>query len=157
MNSKTERMVREFIWLNHGHGILPLYGDDGELQCSKCMIDFKRMPLDELLEKVERIRIKEVFESQDDSLPLWFGLSRASWLTLPRVLMQAMPKSWQRRMANLLFEYDEAFPYQPDIGTRVQITKNGKLIKTPEWLLNYRCPDQNMINSLRKQQGTAVG
>ena len=30
----------------------------------------------------------------------WFGLSYASFLTLPRVLMEAMPEEWQRKMTN---------------------------------------------------------
>jgi len=68
------------------------------------------------------------------ALQCWFNLSYASFLTLPRVLMEAMPVEWQNRMVALLNEYAEAFPNQPDIGTRVQVTDlSGKLIKTPEW------------------------
>ena len=52
-------------------------------------------------------------------------------------------------MASLLEEYDETFPNQPDIGTRVQITENGKLIKTPGWLINYRHPDYKEIEKLK--------
>lgn len=33
-------VLRRLLWLNHG--CVDLYGDDGEMQCSKCMIDFKR-------------------------------------------------------------------------------------------------------------------
>jgi hypothetical protein len=80
----------------------------------------------------------------------WFGLSYAGWLTMPRVLMHAMPDDWQARMAALLAEYDEAFPNQPDLGTRVQVTHNGRLTKAPEWLLQYRHPDQEAINELRR-------
>ena len=42
------------------------------------------------------------------------------------------------------------FPNQPDIGTRVQITKGGKVIKTPKWLINYRYPDKVKIDKLRR-------
>lgn len=84
-----------------------------------------------------------------DDLQCWFGLSYASWLTMPRVLMEAMPEQWQSQMAELLYQYDSAFPNQPDIGTRVQITKDGKLIKTPSWLINYRRPERDKINELR--------
>lgn len=31
----------------------------------------------------------------ENALWLWFGLSRASWLTLPRVLMHEMPDEWR--------------------------------------------------------------
>jgi hypothetical protein len=56
-------------------------------------------------------------------------------------------------MAVLLKEYDEAFPNQPDIGSRVQITDaSGKLIKTPDWLINYRHPDRETIDSLRREE-----
>ncbi len=87
-----------------------------------------------------------------EDLSLYFGLSYASWLTLPRVLMEAMPDKWQKQMANLLFEYDDAMVNQPDIGTRVQITKRGKLAKTPEWLINYRRPHMVMINKVMGKQ-----
>ena len=79
----------------------------------------------------------------------WFGLSRASFLVLPRVLMHEMPEEWQDRMVVLLDEYDETFPNQPDIGTRVQITRKGKLIKTPDWLVNYRHPNKKVIHLLK--------
>ena len=85
-----------------------------------------------------------------DELWLWFGLSRASWLTLPRVLMHAMPDEWQGKMAALLSEYDRTFPNQPDMGARVQVTTvGGKLTKTPDWLLEYRHPDNAKIDELR--------
>lgn len=80
----------------------------------------------------------------------WFCLSRASFLTLPRVLMHEMPDEWQGKMTALLEEYEAAFPNQPDIGTRVQITENGKLVKTPDWILNYRHPQKSDIARLRE-------
>lgn len=88
----------------------------------------------------------------DTNLWGWFGLSYASWLTLPRVLMHNMPSSWQDKMAELLSEYDEKYNYfhRLEIATRVQITKKGKLIKTPEWLINYRRPDMETIDKLVK-------
>jgi hypothetical protein len=84
------------------------------------------------------------------ALQCWFGLSYASYLTLPRVLMEAMPFEWQDDIAALLNQYYEAFPNMPDIGTRVQITDGaGHLIKTPRWLINYRRPDRAAIAKLR--------
>jgi hypothetical protein len=85
-----------------------------------------------------------------EDLSCWFGLSYASFLVLPRVMMEAMPDEWQRKMAVLLNEYDNEFSNQPDIGTRVQITKDGKLIKTPDWMINYRHPDYEAINRIRR-------
>ena len=80
----------------------------------------------------------------------WFSLSRASFLVLPRVLMHEMPEEWQDNMVKLLDEYDETFTNQPNIGTTVRITKNGKVIKTPEWLVNYRHPDRHKIEELKQ-------
>ncbi len=83
----------------------------------------------------------------------WFGIDRASFLTLPRVLMHEMPDNWQAKMAKLLEEYDDAFPgiYGDGVShPTVQARKNGRLIRWPEWLLNYRYPDKETIDQLRK-------
>lgn len=82
----------------------------------------------------------------------WFGLSRASFLTLPRVLMHEMPDDWQGKMAALLKEYNDYYPNQPEIGTRVQATKGGRMIKWPEWALNYRHPDFEEIEAMKQRQ-----
>lgn len=79
----------------------------------------------------------------------WFGLSYASWLTVPRVLLHEMPIEWQNKLADLLYEYDEVFTSRPDIQTRVQAVCNGKITKFPEWLLNYRHPVQSEIDKLK--------
>ena len=49
----------------------------------------------------------------------------------------------------LLIEYDQTFPNLFDLGTRVQITRKGKLIQTPEWIINYRRPDLEKIGELK--------
>ena len=92
--------------------------------------------------------MSEVYKDGLNSLWLWFGLSRASWLTLPRVMMHEMPDEWQKQMAVLLDEYDKTFQNQPDLGTRVQVTSKGKMVKTPGWL-NYRHPDSEYLNKFR--------
>lgn len=106
--------------------------------------------------------LAEVSKKQDDTtydhrtdLTAYFGLSYATWLTLPRVLMEAMPKHWKEAMANLLNQYDDAYPNQPELGTTVRVTVGGKLVDTPEWLLNYRHPDHAMINLLRREPAKA--
>lgn len=87
----------------------------------------------------------------------WFSLSYASFLTLPRILMHAMPDDWQKRMAILLEEYNDAFPNQPDLETRVQCVRKNKLSKFPEWMLNYRRPDYSEIDKIRdKDPGRPV-
>jgi hypothetical protein len=86
-----------------------------------------------------------------DALWGWFGLSYASFLTLPRVLMHEMHDEWQADMARLLHEYYAAFPNQPPVSTVVNIKRrrNNRFMKTPEWLVNYRHPDREMIARLR--------
>ncbi|WP_337056336.1 hypothetical protein [Pseudomonas sp. USHLN015] len=83
-------------------------------------------------------------------LQCWFGLDRASWCTIPRVLMEAMPEEWQRRAAILLHEYSEAFPGGSKLPTPyVQARVDGKITKWPSWINNYRHPDRASIESLR--------
>ncbi len=41
-----EKILRRLLWLRHGCPFSALYGADGEMQCSSCDIDFKRMPPD---------------------------------------------------------------------------------------------------------------
>ncbi len=49
--------LRKLLWLHHGHGVY-LYGDDGEMQCSSCMIDFKRDPINKIEQEFERQAIE---------------------------------------------------------------------------------------------------
>ena len=86
-----------------------------------------------------------------DKLWLYFGLGRASWLTLPRVLMHQMSDEWQGKMAVLLDEYDEQWDFsEVPLGTRVQVTEDGKLVGTPSWLINYRFPQFDKIENIRR-------
>jgi hypothetical protein len=41
--------LRKLLWLRHGCEPGALYGDDGEMQCGKCLVDFKRMTPDQML------------------------------------------------------------------------------------------------------------
>lgn len=38
--AEIEHKYRQALWLRHGH--TALYGDDGEMQCAECHLDFKR-------------------------------------------------------------------------------------------------------------------
>lgn len=83
-----------------------------------------------------------------DALWQWFGLGRASWLTLPRVLMHEMPDEWQGRMAQLLSEMEAAFPHAPELDTMVSLRQAGKFKAAPDWLA-YRHPDADTIARFR--------
>jgi len=43
---------RETLWLRHGHE--GLYGDDGEMQCGICLVDFKRATSQEIIDGLRR-------------------------------------------------------------------------------------------------------
>ena len=55
--------LRKLVWLLHGDGITHLYGDDGEMQCTRCMIDFKRMSVDEIEKRLTRRNIERLTEA----------------------------------------------------------------------------------------------
>lgn len=40
--SESELILRELLWRHHGCDGPALYGDDGEMQCNACGIDFRR-------------------------------------------------------------------------------------------------------------------
>lgn len=50
---------REGWWLAHGHlwhgGTAALYGDDGEMACNTCMLDFKRMTTDQITSRLREL------------------------------------------------------------------------------------------------------
>ncbi len=55
-----EQILRELLWERHGCPWHFLYGDDGELQCSKCMIDFKRTPAKDIRRSFIKINQPEI-------------------------------------------------------------------------------------------------
>jgi hypothetical protein len=90
-----------------------------------------------------------------NSLWLWFSLSYASWLTMPRVLMHEMPDDWQDRMAQLLREWDDAWDTSAMPNTRVQaIGQRGKITRFPAWINNYRHPNMSEIDEVRSNVGS---
>ena len=58
LSPREEHLLRSEWWLNHGCDVPALYGDDGEMACNACGLDFKRMPLDELAQRVGEIRLE---------------------------------------------------------------------------------------------------
>ena len=57
--------IRKFIWVHHGCPIHMLYGDDGEMQCAgtgKHILDFKRMPLIDIVRIITNQEEREILE-----------------------------------------------------------------------------------------------
>ena len=57
--------LRMMIWLNHGHK--GMYGDDGEMQCSQCVMeygfwDWKRTSIKEIQSKMTTANLKKLAE-----------------------------------------------------------------------------------------------
>ena len=73
-----------------------------------------------------------------EALWVWFGLSRASFLTLPRAMMHEMPDEWQGRMAELLLEWDDAWPNFPNVELSATCRKDGRLVAMPDDWKDYR-------------------
>lgn len=90
---------------------------------------------------------------------LWFGLDRASFLTMPRVLMHEMPDDWQDRMAQLCEEWNDHWDMEQCgvDGVEVRAKKGGKLTEMPGELINYRYPDYAFINRMRAKEGAQNG
>lgn len=53
-----EVKYRCLLWLTHGHD--GLYGDDGEMQCGKCVADFKRGDLTNLESLVSKLNMERI-------------------------------------------------------------------------------------------------
>lgn len=76
-------------------------------------------------------------EYKKDKLHLWFGLSYAQYLTIPRSALQSMPTVWKNKFATLLTELDETIDWRPESGRYWVKLKNseGKYTKDP--LMDY--------------------
>jgi len=63
---EDNKMLRILLWLRHGCDITSLYGDDGELQCGKCIIDFKRDDALKIAEKFEKLNADKLKIGEKD-------------------------------------------------------------------------------------------
>lgn len=86
-----------------------------------------------------------------ERLWLWFGLSKASWLTLPRAMMHEMPDEWQNKMAELLEQWDETWDSSEMPSPYVTAKDNGRFTKWPSFITNYRHPEREKILSLKSK------
>lgn len=101
---------------------------------------------------VIRTKEKPQVALYDPSIPpdisLWFELSYARFLTIPRLVLESMPLEWQQKMAALLFEMDETFDWRPKEGRYWVRLKDSRGRFTAAPLSNYR-RGQIEIESLR--------
>lgn len=73
------------------------------------------------------------YEDESEPVHLWFSLSYANYLVLPRTLMQSMPVEWQRRFCTALDELREAFHHveQPYSYRVNAVDSQGRFTKDP--------------------------
>jgi|GEM_PF-3428809 len=70
---KENMLLRKLLWLRHGCPPHGLYGDDGEMQCSTCGLDFKRNKAEFIERKwieENNPKMKEFFEKQKEELDM---------------------------------------------------------------------------------------
>ena len=61
----AERTLRKLLWLKHGHQE-SLYGDDGEMQCSKCRLDFKRDSVEAIEARFDEMNSQALIKFMED-------------------------------------------------------------------------------------------
>jgi hypothetical protein len=71
LSAEELERLRRFLWLHHGHS--GLYGDDGEMQCSRCskfgVWDYRREPLAKLLDAAENAVFAEAYREASRPQP----------------------------------------------------------------------------------------
>ena len=70
---EENKVLRKLLWLRHGCDHMALYGDDGELQCSECGVDFKRMPATNISEMFHDIGLARLKKMKETAISV-FGL-----------------------------------------------------------------------------------
>lgn len=103
--------------------------------------------------QIEQVQaIEELHKEGPERLGEWFD--SASWCVLPRVLMQNMSPAWQYQMAGLLNRLDKEFPASPVAKENLELTvtakRNGKFVKLPDALTDYRRPKPHILQTWRQ-------
>ncbi len=61
---RDNRVLRKLLWLRHADHTEALYGDDGEMQCGRCLIDFKRESVESIQKAFAQIGIMALIKAQ---------------------------------------------------------------------------------------------
>lgn len=67
------RRLRQLLALRHGCDISALYGDDGELQCKQCGVDFVRYTVEQISDQWMANGIKQLKALTPEELQKLFG------------------------------------------------------------------------------------
>lgn len=72
-----------------------------------------------------------------DAIHDWFGLTYASYLVLPRSVLQSMPAGWQEEFVGLLRRLEDRLGHHYGRNDyRVSLRVNG--VRVPDPLADYR-------------------
>lgn len=140
-------------------GTIEIDTEGGIVSCVEMIAGFlgpnrQQLLIDRLQAQLDDQYAKGTEHDHRKDLHGWFGLSYSTFIVIPRVATQLMPESWQMRMAELLHQYGDtintsAFGVK---GCTVRmIDADGKMMKTPEELLNYRHPTPEAKAELLKK------
>lgn len=64
----SELILRRLLWLSH-RCEQQLYGDDGEMQCASCLIDFKRMPAENIERFLPKRTVAKLVATESPTKP----------------------------------------------------------------------------------------
>lgn len=97
-------------------------------------------------------------ERFDEPIHEWFELSYAQYLTVPRSVLQSMPKEWQDRFVKCLVELDKKIDWRPREGRYWVKLKDDKGINIHDSLMDYergrrRVPFRNQDSHKQKNKG----
>lgn len=67
------RRLRKIWLLNHGCEYPSLYLDDGELQCGKCRIDFKRDSVESIMNRIQQKNLDSMTEEDHEKIRKLLG------------------------------------------------------------------------------------
>ena len=66
---KNEEILRELLFMEHHCDAK--YGDDGEMQCGKCMIDFRRDSAEEIKRKIAARNLERMKKWSEENPDYW--------------------------------------------------------------------------------------
>jgi len=75
--------------------------------------------------------IEQKISDDPEPIHLWFNLTYANYLTLPRSVLQSMPREWQAKFVDLLEEMRERYGGLDWPDYHVKAKRDGKFIQDP--------------------------
>lgn len=70
---KNEEILRELLFMEHHCDAK--YGDDGEMQCSKCLIDFRRDSAETIRDKIQKRNNERLKKFVEENPDFWGGIN----------------------------------------------------------------------------------